>query len=201
MAALVAERRSGLPAQAWEHLTDRRVRAVIAVAGTGLALAGGLLLARSDFLIDARAYGLQTAFMVAATVAAALVWLHRRPGNLVGVLLLALALATAVIPLQGADDPYLHSLGVVIEPVFFLLGYLVVFAFPEGRLTGRPGANDPGRDDALLHGGVRPVVVLLARRRRRRPARRLRPVSGERPHDRRPPRDRRERSASASRGR
>ena len=114
------------------------MRAAIAVAGTGLAVAGGLLLATSDFLIDATAYGLQTAFMVVATVAAALVWLHRRPGNGVGVLLLALALATAVISLQGADDPYLHSLGVLIEPVFFLLGYLVVFAFPEGRLTGLP---------------------------------------------------------------
>jgi signal transduction histidine kinase len=114
------------------------MRTAIAVAGAGAAVAGGLLLGTSGFLVDARAYGLQTAFMIAATVAAALVWLHRRPGNGVGVLLLALALATAVIPLQGADDPYLHSLGVVIEPVFFLLGYLVVFAFPQGRLTGIP---------------------------------------------------------------
>src|SRR3954447_7075160 len=138
MVVLVPERRSVLPARAWERLCDRRMRAVIAIAGVVVALAGGLLLATSDFLVDAGAYGLQTAFMLAATVAAALVWLHRRPGNGVGVLLLALGLATAVIPLQGADDPYLHSVGVLIEPVFFLLGYLVVFAFPEGRLTGIP---------------------------------------------------------------
>ncbi len=114
------------------------MRAAIAVIGVGLAISSGLFLATSDFLVDATAYGLQTAFMVAATVTAGLVWLRRRPGNGVGVLLLALGFTITVTALQGANEPYLHSLGVLVEPVLFLLGYVVVFAFPEGRLTGVP---------------------------------------------------------------
>jgi signal transduction histidine kinase len=119
-------------------LADVRVQTAIAVAGIALAIGGGLWLASSDFLVDATAYGLQTGFMVAATVAAALVWLRRRPGNGVGPLLLAFAFATALIALQAASNPYLHSLGAITDPPFFLLGYLVIFAFPEGRLSGRP---------------------------------------------------------------
>src|SRR4051794_30657491 len=116
-------------------LAGGRVQMAIAVAGIVAAVGGALWLATSDFLVDATAYGLQTGFMVAATVAAALVWLRRRPGNAVGVLLLAFAFATALIALQGSGNPYLHSLGVITDPPFFLLGYLVVFAFPEGRLS------------------------------------------------------------------
>ena len=113
------------------------MRLAIAATGVALGLSGGLLLATSDFLVDATAYGLQVAIMVIGSVAAGLVWLRRRPGNRVGVQLLALALVTSVLGLQGADSEYLHSLGVLVEPVFFLLGYVVVFAFPEGKLAGR----------------------------------------------------------------
>ncbi len=75
--------------------------------------------------------------MIVGTVGAALYWLVRRPGNRLGLALLALAAATAVMTLQGASAPLAHSLGVAIEPVFFLLAYYVVFAFPDGRLDGR----------------------------------------------------------------
>ena len=75
--------------------------------------------------------------MVVGWVAAALYWLVRRPGNRLGLSLLALAAATAVLFLQGAAQPVLHIIGVAIEPIFFLLAYYVVFAFPDGRLVGR----------------------------------------------------------------
>ena len=94
------------------------------------------------------------------------------------------------LALAGRDDAFLHSLGVALEPLFFLLAYLVVFAFPEGRHRPR-GAAPPRRDDALLPRRVRPVALLLTGRQRRRTARRLRPVSRQRPDDRRPPDDRR----------
>ena len=138
MATLAAGRQSSQTAHASTIFADRRACIAIAGAGLLLALGGYTLLATSDFLVDATAYGLQTAFMVLATVAAALVWLRRRPGNAVGPLLLAFAFVTSLIALQGASDPYLHSLGAMTDPPFFLLGYLVVFAFPEGRLRGRP---------------------------------------------------------------
>ena len=52
-------------------------------------------------------------------------------------LLLALALAYALVALQGSSDGLLRSLGVAVEPFVFLLAYTVVFAFPDGRLNGR----------------------------------------------------------------
>lgn len=112
--------------------------ALVAIAAGGLlaAAGGGLLVATSDQLLDPRAYGIQLALMIVGTVAAALYWLVRRPGNRLGWVLLALAGATAVLTLNGASAPLLHTLGVTVEPVFFLLAYYVVFAFPDGRLGG-----------------------------------------------------------------
>ena len=52
--------------------------------------------------------------MVTGTVAASLVWLVRRPGNRLGYVLLALAVATAIMSLQGATQPLLHSLGIAV---------------------------------------------------------------------------------------
>jgi hypothetical protein len=109
----------------------------IAVGGFLLAVGGGLLLATSDFLVDPVAYGIQTGVMIFGATVAGLVWVRRRPANRVGLMLLALALVTAVVPLQGSDSAYLHSLGVLVEPVYFLLTYVVVFAFPEGNRIGR----------------------------------------------------------------
>ena len=39
--------------------------------------------------------------------------------------------------MQGSSDELLHSLGVAVEPVVFVLAYAVVFAFPDGTLNGR----------------------------------------------------------------
>jgi signal transduction histidine kinase len=108
--------------------------AAIAIAGLLAAVGGGLLLATSDHLVDPAAYGLQVAAMTVGAVAAALFWLVRRPGNRLGFALLALAVATAVISLQGATQPLLHSIGVSADSAVFLLVYYVVFAFPDGRL-------------------------------------------------------------------
>ena len=121
----------------WAVLADPGVRIAIALSGLVLGVGGGLLVATSDHLVDGVAYGLQLAIMVISTVWAALVWLKRRPGNRVGVLLLALSLALAVMTLQGARNEVLHSFGVLVEPAFYLLTYAAIFAVPEGRL-GRP---------------------------------------------------------------
>lgn len=120
----------------WVVLGDPRVRTAIAVSGFVAGVAGGLLLATSSHLADPVAFGIQLCLMVMGTVAAGLVWIKRRPENRVGLLLLALALASAGLALEGANDEILHSVGVALEPAFFLLAYVVVFAFPEGT-TGR----------------------------------------------------------------
>ena len=130
--------RGSLPAvgTASEILARRSVIAGLAGGGLLVAVGGALLLATSDHLVDPLAYGVQIGVMVAGTVAAAIVWLVRRPGNRLGYILLALAVATAVMSLQGATQPLLHILGVAVEPVMFLLAYYAVFAFPDGRLAG-----------------------------------------------------------------
>ena len=54
-------------------------------------------LATSDSLLHPVAYGLQVAVMVVGAVAAALVWLRRRPVSAIAPLLLALAFAKAIV--------------------------------------------------------------------------------------------------------
>jgi signal transduction histidine kinase len=118
-------------------LSEPRLQLAIAAGGFVLAVGGGLLLATSDFLVNPVAYGIQTGVMLFGATIAGLVWVRRRPSNRVGPMLLGLALLTAVVPLQGVDSAYLHSVGVLVEPVYFLLAYVVVFAFPQGERIGR----------------------------------------------------------------
>ena len=138
MSTVVAEQGS-IPtvAAAATVLARRSTRRAIEVAGLLVAAGGGVLLATSGHLVDPVGYGVQIAVMVVGTVAAALYWLARRSDHRLGFALLALAVATAVISLQGATQPLLHSIGVSADSAVFLLAYYVVFAFPDGRLVGR----------------------------------------------------------------
>ena len=77
--------------------------------------------------------------MVLGWVSAALYWLVRRPGNRLGLLLLAVAVCTILMSLQGATQPQLHSIGVLADWLLVLLWFCVVFAFPEGRVESRVG--------------------------------------------------------------
>jgi len=110
---------------------------MLAVCGVVLAVGGGLLVATSNHLVDPAAYGIQLTLMTLGAVGAGLAWLIRRPGNRLGWILVAYGGASAVATLQGASSPLLHSIGVLADPVFFLLGYYAVFAFPTGHVRGR----------------------------------------------------------------
>jgi signal transduction histidine kinase len=137
MTTLVGQQPSPVTFRMWTVLAAPGVQIAIAVAGFAAAVGGGLLVATSDHLVDPVEYGLQLAIVIGGTVAAALVWLRRRPASRVAPLLLAFALVTAGITLEGSTDGLLRSIGIVLEPVFFVLAYVLVFAFPDGRLTGR----------------------------------------------------------------
>ena len=108
----------------------------VAVAGSLIATAGGVLVATSDHLVHPVAYGAEFAVLVAGTAAVALCWAVARPGNRIALLLLAYTAALAVLSLQGASNPLLHSIGALFDIVAFFLGYYVVLAFPLGRVTG-----------------------------------------------------------------
>jgi hypothetical protein len=133
MSTVVAEQVATFPTDA-TAVARRSTVGTLAIAGLVAAVGGGLLLATSGHLDDPVAYGAQVAAMVVGTIAATLYWLVRRPGNPLGVALLALAIATATISLQGATQPLLHSIGVAADSAVFLLVYYVVFAFPDGRV-------------------------------------------------------------------
>lgn len=111
-----------------------------------------MLVATSDHLLRPRAYAFQIAVIVIGMTAAGLLWRLRRPGNPIAWGLFASAAAVAGVSLQGAESPLLHSVGVLFDAPVFILGYYVVFAFPQGRLTGVA--------ERLLLGAI--AAVLLA---------------------------------------
>jgi signal transduction histidine kinase len=124
------------PAAQAETVLERRLtRYLIAVVGLLSGIGACLLLATSDHLVDPLAYGFLVADLVVGTTAVAIYWLVRRPGNRMAVILLMLAAAYTGISLQGASSPLLHSIGVLFDPVMFILAYYAVFAFPQGRLV------------------------------------------------------------------
>ncbi len=82
-------------------------------------------------------FGLWLAVTVVGWLGAALYWLVRRPGNRLGLVLLAVAVCTVVMSLQGANQPLLHGIGVLADWLFVLAVFYVVFAFPEGRIESR----------------------------------------------------------------
>ncbi len=133
--AVTADHRAR-PTLVGASLASGRARGAVAAVGLVVAIGGGLLLATSDQLTRHGAYGAQVAVIVTGTVAAALYWITRRPGNPIGALLLAYAAAAAGLALQGASSPLLHSLGVLFDAPVFLLGWWLVLAFPLGRLAG-----------------------------------------------------------------
>jgi signal transduction histidine kinase len=134
------------------RLARPRVRTAVGAAGLAAAALGGLLVGTSDHLLDPVSYGLEVALIVAGTTAAGLYWAAHRPGNRIAVVLLAYAFAVAVLSLQGAANPPLHSIGVLTEALVFTLGYYLIFIFPTGRLVGL-------LEKVLLAGAVLTVVV------------------------------------------
>jgi signal transduction histidine kinase len=109
----------------------------LAVIGAALGVAGATLVATSDHFTRPGAYGLFIANLVIGQFLVAFYWLRQRPGDRTGLLLLALGYANLGMALQGASNPLLHSVGVLFEMLVINLGFYVVFAFPDGRLTHR----------------------------------------------------------------
>ena len=89
--------------------------------------------------------------MVVGWFSAALYWLVRRPGNRLGSILLAVAVCTVLMSLQGATQPQLHSIGVLADWLLVLLWFYVDLRVPEGSLSrvasdGRCSARSRSND-------------------------------------------------------
>ncbi len=117
----------------------RGVLIAFALGALLVAIGAGLLVATSDHLVDPIAFGVQVAVMFVGWFSAALYWLVRRPGNRLGRWLLAVAVCTAVMSLEGATEPHLRSIGVLADWLFVVLVFYVIFAFPAGRIENRVG--------------------------------------------------------------
>ena len=138
--------------------------AAFAAAGLLVAMGAGLLLATSDHLVDPIAFGLQMAVTVVGWFSAALYWLVRRPGNRLGLFLLALAVALAAISLQGATQPHLRSIGVLADSAVFSSRVLRHLRVPGGSYCESLRMGAARRDVARNTGVVRPLAPLLAGR-------------------------------------
>ena len=109
----------------------------LALVGAAGGAAGAVLVASSGHFLRPHAFGLFLANLIVGTFLIAFYWLRRRPGDPTGRLLLALGFANLGLVLEGASSPFLHTVGVLFELLVVVLGFYVVFAFPEGRLTSR----------------------------------------------------------------
>ena len=88
MSTVAEQQRLSVTFRLWTVLADPAVRIAIAASGLAAAVGGGLLLATSDHLLHPVAYGLQVAIIIVGAVAAALVWLTRRPVSAIAPMLL-----------------------------------------------------------------------------------------------------------------
>ena len=123
----------------------------LAVIGAALGVAGATLVATSDHFARPGAYGLFIANLVIGQFLVAFYWLRQRPGDRTGLLLLALGFVNLGKALQGASSGLLYTVGVLFESLVVILGFYLVFAFPDGRLTRRV--------DKILLGAIALIVV------------------------------------------
>src|SRR3954447_6130603 len=118
-----------------ERWRDRRwwqlAVAVAAVVGGAVAVWVTL---PADFLRYSAWLAAQKADFVIGPALTGLYWIRRRPRSPFGLMLIAWGLVGALYILQSSSDSWLFTFGLFWEKVFGLGFYVVVLAFPSGRL-------------------------------------------------------------------
>src|SRR3954447_22711640 len=136
-----------------ERWRDRRwwqlAVAVAAVAGGAVAVWVTL---PADFLRYSAWLAAQKADFVIGPALTGLYWIRRRPRSPYGLMLIAWGLVGVLYILQSSSNSWLFTTGLFWEKVFGLGTYVLILAFPTGRLD-RPSK-------ILLIWGV--VVVLVS---------------------------------------
>ena len=136
----------------------------------------------ADFLRYPAWLAAQKADFVIGPVLTGLYWMRRRPQSPFGPMLIAWGVVGALYILQSSSDSWLFSIGLFWEKVFGLATYVLILAFPTGRLdravegrAGRrcrhraaAGRGDPARAAAGRRGRLDlqlPVAVPAQRAR------------------------------------
>jgi signal transduction histidine kinase len=128
-AVVAADRRARLP-----HATPRRLQDAALAAAPVLAGATILLALTSDHLAYPGRMALFCAWAVVAPLLIGVVWWRRRPDSRFGPLLVLFGFASWPLSLQAAGTPLLYDLGVLGDALYIIVTFLVILAFPVGRL-------------------------------------------------------------------
>ena len=106
--------------------------AIAAVLAAGVTAA---LTVSAGVLVRPGGFALFAGYSVVAFAGVGLLWRRRRPQSLVGLVLLLLAAALAVVALQGTSWSLGFSIGVLFDPVSALLAWYLLLSYPGVRLT------------------------------------------------------------------
>lgn len=107
----------------------------VAIAALVAAGVTALLTVSAGVLLRPGSFALFAGYSVVAFAGVGLLWRRRRPQSLVGLVLLLLAAALAVVALQGTSWSLGFSIGVLFDPVSALLAWYLLLSYPGVRLT------------------------------------------------------------------
>ena len=106
----------------------------VAVAATATAVVAVWVTLSADFLRYPEWLAAQKADFVIGPVLTGLYWIRRRPQSPLGPLLIAWGVVGALYILQSSSESWLFTIGLFWEKVFGLCTYVLILAFPTGRL-------------------------------------------------------------------
>jgi hypothetical protein len=107
---------------------------VVGVAAVAAADAAVWVTLPADFLRYPAWLAAQKADFVIGPVLTGLYWMRKRPRSPFGPMLIAWGVVGALYILQSSSDSWLFSIGLFWEKVFGLGTYVLILAFPTGRL-------------------------------------------------------------------
>ena len=106
----------------------------VGVAGVVGAVVAVWVTLPADFLRYPAWLAAQKADFVIGPVLTGLYWIRRRPQSPFGPMLICWGVVGALYILQSSSDSWLFSIGLFWEKVFGLATYVLILAFPTGRL-------------------------------------------------------------------
>jgi signal transduction histidine kinase len=121
----------------WLWLRARWKLVLLSIAGAAAAVAFWVTL-DAGFLAYPGWLAVQKADFILGPIGVGLYWMNRRPGNRLGLLLVVLGLLGIPYILESSSNSTLFAIGIVAEDPIYVMAYVVILAFPSGRLEGLP---------------------------------------------------------------
>jgi hypothetical protein len=115
-----------------------RWESAVAVVAIVSAAAAFSVTINANFLEYPYWLAVQKADFIIGPIFVGLYWMHRRPGNRLGLLLIVLGLLGVPYILESSTDPTPFGIGILAEDPIYVMAYIVILGFPSGRLEGLP---------------------------------------------------------------